>query len=414
MATRESGNVARVRYIADRRFSVKGAGEGAYRREREVLSTGSALTDLILAQFAWMDIWRRAQGDAGAACGLGPDECFYRIVATGSHWRLRAYSDQPAMAPLLVVAAPIKRPYIWDLAPSLSVVRHCLRQRLDVHLLEWMPATRDDASNGIEEYVSAVSACVAKITGGATGAEPFLIGHSLGGTLAAIFAALAPRSIRGLVLLGAPLCFQPQTSRFRDVLVSLVPAGFSDAQPFPGSLLSHMSALASPGTFVWSRLMDAAHSIADRHALETLARVERWALDAVPLPGKLVRQIVDWFYREDRFCRGTLRVGEGVVGPCTLSAPTLAVVNAADDVAPLVSVKRFTDAMPAGNARIIECPGEAGVALQHLAILIGRRAHAEVWPQIISWLGARSSIGAASPKRAAPDPQREPGAQGMP
>jgi polyhydroxyalkanoate synthase subunit PhaC len=86
-------------------------------------------------------------------------------------------------------------------------------------------------------------------------------------------------------------------------------------------------------------------------------------------------------------------------------------VNAADDVAPLVSVKRFTDAMPAGNALIIECPGEAGVALQHLAILIGRRARAEVWPQIIAWLDARSSIGAASPKRAA---QRAPGAPGMP
>jgi polyhydroxyalkanoate synthase subunit PhaC len=414
MGRPEAAMSREVRHIGDRGFSVKGTGEDSDRRERGALPTGSALTALYLAQFGWMDVWRRAQGDAGAACGLGPDECPYRIVATGSHWRLRAYSDRPAMAPLLVVAAPIKRPYIWDLAPSVSAVRHCLRQGLDVHLLEWMPATRDNASNGIDEYVSAVSECVAKIAGGTTGAEPFLIGHSLGGTLAAIFAALAPRSIRGLVLLGAPLCFQPQTSRFRDALVSLVPPGLSDVQPFPGSLLSHMSALASPGTFVWSRLMDAAHSIADRHALEILGRVERWALDEVPLPGKLVRQIVDWLYREDRFFRGTLQVGETVVGPSTLSAPTLAVVNAADDVAPLVSVKRFTDAMPAGNARIIACPGEAGVALQHLAILIGRRAHAEVWPQIVSWLGARSSIGATSPRRAAPDSRSEPGAHEMP
>src|SRR4029450_10622279 len=123
-----------VRHIGDRGFSVKGTGESSDRREREVLPTGSALTALYLAQFGWMDVWRRAQGDAGAACGLGPDECPYRIVATGSHWRLRAYSDRPAMAPLLVVAAPIKRPYIWDLAPSVSAVRHCLRQGLDVHL----------------------------------------------------------------------------------------------------------------------------------------------------------------------------------------------------------------------------------------------------------------------------------------
>jgi len=52
--------------------------------------------------------------------------------------------------------------------------------------------------------------------------------------------------------------------------------------------------------------------------------------------------------------------------------------------------------------------------LQHLAILIGRRAHAEVWPQIISWLGARSSSSVASPNHAAPVSQREPGAPGTP
>jgi pimeloyl-ACP methyl ester carboxylesterase len=37
-----------------------------------------------------------------------------------------------------------------------------------------------------------------------------LIGQSLGGTLAAIFSVWAPVSVRGLVLLGAPLCFQAE------------------------------------------------------------------------------------------------------------------------------------------------------------------------------------------------------------
>jgi hypothetical protein len=38
------------------------------------------------------------------------------------------------------------------------------------------------------------------------------------------------------------------------------------------------------------------------------------------------------------------------------------------------------------NVRIIEYPGEIGVSLQHLGILVGRQAHADVWPEIISWL----------------------------
>jgi polyhydroxyalkanoate synthase len=80
-----------------------------------------------------------------------------------------------------------------------------------------------------------------------------------------------------------------------------------------------------------------------------------------------------------------LKIGEKFVGPSTLSVPTLAVINTADDVAPLNSLKPFADAM-AENAQIIEYPGELGVCLQHLGILVGRYAQAHVWPEILSWL----------------------------
>jgi len=290
---------------------------------------------------------------------------------------------------ILIAAAPIKRPYIWDLAPSASAIGYCLRQRQRVCLLEWMPASPRNAKNGLDEYARAITECVARVSTEKGAGTPFLIGHSLGGTIAAIYATLAPESIRALVLLGAPLCFQPQTSRFRDALVSLVPPTLSEAEPFPGSLLSQMSALASPDTFIWSRLTDAIYSAADPHAMEIHARVERWTLDEVPLPGKLVHEIIEWLYRENRFCRGDLTIDGTRVGPARLSTPTLAVVNTADEVAPLASVKPFIDAMPTTHVRIIEFPGEVGVALQHLGILVGREALAQVWPQIIGWLNAR-------------------------
>jgi len=114
-----------------------------------------------------------------------------------------------------------------------------------------------------------------------------------------------------------------------------------------------MSALASPETFVWSRLTDAALSVANQAALETHARVERWALDEVPLPGKFVHQLIEWLYREDRFCRGELKIDE-VIGPQCVSAPTLAIVNTADDVAPLEAVKPFIESLATRDARIIE------------------------------------------------------------
>ena len=355
------------------------------------MAARSVTIDAALAAYGWgqfsiADTLRRAQGHAFGQFGLNPNECPYQIIASGPFWRLRDYTKRDTAQSMLIVAAPIKRPYIWDLTPAVSAIRYCLGHDLHVRLLEWLPASRTTGNNGLAEYTEAISNCVAKISGESAGVKPFLIGHSLGGTLAAIFGALAPDAIRGLVLLGAPLCFRPATSRFRDALVSLVPSGLADAEPCPGSLLSHMSALASPDTFIWSRLRDAALSVTDSHAMEIHARVERWALDEVPLPGKLVHQLIEWLYRENLFCQGALKISGTLVGPQSVSVPTLAVINTADDVAALDSVKPFIDAMPASDARIIEYPGEIGVCLQHLGLLIGRQAHAQVWPDIISWI----------------------------
>ncbi len=356
--------------------------------ERRGSSIIADLGALYRAPFMIGDILRRAQSEAIGAFGLNPQECPYRIAASGTHWHLRDYAAQPTSQSLLIVAAPIKRPYIWDLAPRVSAISRCLREGFHVYLVEWVPEAGRTQNCGLDEHAKAIAECVAMITREAAGTRPYLIGHSLGGTLAAIFSALAPASIQGLILLGAPLCFEPATSKFRDALVALLPPDISEADPFPGSLLSCMAALAAPGTFIWSRLLDAALSVTDRRALEIHALVERWSLDEVPLPGKLVHQIMQWLFRENRFCRGTLEVCGTVVGPSTLSVPTLAVVNTADEIAPLTSIKPCIDALPVTDARFIEYKGEIGVGLQHLGILVGREAHGSVWPEIVSWLRA--------------------------
>ena len=346
-------------------------------------------------QFSMVDAFRRLQGNALASFGFGPVETPYRVIASGAFWRLRDYGSGTATRPVLIVAAPIKRPYIWDLTPDVSVVRRCLAAGLHVHLLEWLPASQNTCGVGLAACSEAIAAALKAIAdaapnaGGAGSAMPVLLGHSLGGTLAGLHAAGAPSSIAGLVLLGAPLCFRPDESPFRDALVTLVPAPVADSDPYPGSILSQMSAVASPNTFVWSRWIDAALSAADRHAMDIHARVERWALDEVALPGKLVSEIVEWLYRENRFGRGILQLGEQTIGLGNLSAPTLAVVNTADAVAPVYSVSPLSEALGPEKFTILTYPGETGVALQHLGILVGREAHAEVWPKIIDWIQAR-------------------------
>lgn len=357
------------------------------------------ISPIALAPFALADIVRGAHAQAIAAFGLSPKECPYRLVASGSHWHLRDYATQSTSPSFLIVAAPIKRPYIWDLAPSVSAIRRLLQEGFHVYLLEWTQEADRRQNRGLDEHCKAISECVSIIRRQAGGKRPYLAGHSLGGTLAGIFSAVEPTSIRGLVLLGTPLCFEPATSKFRDALVALLPSDVSGTDPCPGSLLSCMATLAAPGTFIWSRLWDAALSVTDSRAMEVHALVERWSLDEVALPSKLVHHILQWLFRENRFCRGTLDVCGAVVGPSSLSVPTLAVINMADEIAPLTSIKPCVDAMPVTDARIIEYPGETGVGLQHLGVLIGRRAHARVWPEIIAWLNGHDKLRAGGSGR---------------
>jgi polyhydroxyalkanoate synthase len=346
-----------------------------------------ALVDALrLAHFAMMDRLRRAQGNALDALGLGPRECAFELISSGPHWRLRAYGGPDAAPSLIMVPAPIKRPYIWDLTPSVSAVRYCLHRGFRVYLLEWLPP-EGDGHAGLDAYAGhAIGACVATASEHASGAVPFLMGHSLGGTLAAIYCALDPQSVKGLVLLGAPLCFEEASSGFRDAVVSMISTDLSAKDVVAGSLLSQVSAAASPRAFMWSRWMDAALSWSDPATMEMHARIERWTLDEMALSGKLVSEVVRWLYGENRFYLGTLSVLARTVGPASMRLPTLAIVNTADDVAPSASVVPFINKMSIKDTRIIEYAGEVGVGLQHLGILAGRQAYARIWPQIIAWL----------------------------
>jgi hypothetical protein len=118
----------------------------------------TALDAIRRAPFGIADILRRVQGDAVAAFGLGPTECPHQIVASGPNWRLRDYGHHETSHSLLIVAAPIKRPYIWDLTPSASAISYCQREGSHVHLLEWMPASYRTSNNGLDECARAISA----------------------------------------------------------------------------------------------------------------------------------------------------------------------------------------------------------------------------------------------------------------
>jgi polyhydroxyalkanoate synthase len=347
--------------------------------------------------FQMLDALRRQRGALLDAVGWGPQESAYRIIAEQPGMRVRAYQGPGGEAPqpgpaLLIVQAPFKRCYIWDLHPDVSVVRRCRKSGLQVFLLEWRePAPGEDF--GLADYAEAFPlAAVGAICAASAPGSVTVAGHSLGGTFAAIFAALHPERVRDLWLIDAPVVFAAAAGdRLAATLQWMDLGWFAGAagDPVAGSLINALAAAALPDEFLWRPAADLLASSWDANRRRLHAQVLRWTLDEFPLPRRLFMDVAEQLYRQDCFHKGTLRIRSKSVGLADLRTSIAAVLNPASAVVPAALVEEGLRLARAPSVRIISYEPDAGCAIQHVGPLVSPRAHAHIWPELIqrAWSG---------------------------
>jgi polyhydroxyalkanoate synthase len=336
------------------------------------------------ASFAVADEMRRWYGRA-LDLWLARSETPFRLVLERPGVKLRFYGQAGDRPYLLIVPAPIKKPYVWDLTQHVSVVRRCLEASLGAYVLEWTETPPDERDIGIATYANRL------ILEGveAIGEPVVLVGHSLGGTFAAIFASLYPDRVRAIVLLEAPVSFAGDTGAIA-ALIRKIPctAALREVGSYPGVVLNALSVTASPESFVWWRWRDRIASLADPEALRTHFLVERWTFDESAMPGGLFADLVE-LYHKDHFMRGTLDAGGRTAAARNVTSPVLAVVDPESDLVPPSSVMPFLDTLPIRNWTLLHYEGDTGIALRHVGVLVGRNAHRILWPDILAWVSTR-------------------------
>jgi polyhydroxyalkanoate synthase len=340
--------------------------------------------------FTGLDHLRQAQARFLDALGYGPEPEPSWIVAEMPGMRLRAYgSGDGAGPPIILVPAPIKRAAIFDLAPRASVVRRCCEAGRAVFLLEWADPAGPSAEYGLSDYADRLLTEARRAAALSAGQDrAVLVGHSLGGTLAAIHAACRPEGVAALVLLEAPLIFDPSIDAFAPWLRTPPAARrlLAGAGTVPGSELSLAAVAAAPEVFLWHRWGDALASLSDPERHELHLRVMRWALDEIALPGPLLRDVLERLYRENRLRDGRLEISGRAVGLKGIEAPIMAVVESESRVVPRGDVLPALERTSSARRQWLTYDSEPGVALAHVGVLVGADAHRRLWPRLLAWI----------------------------
>ena len=216
------------------------------------------------------------------------------------------------------------------------------------------------------------------------------MGHSLGGTFAAIFAALRPHLVNRLGLIDAPLAFGASGGPITQAVAQAPHARritMAVGNPVAGSAIDLFSVGAVPEAFVLQRWVDLLASLPSPEALMLHLRVMRWTLDEMPLPDGLFVDVAEELYRRDRFRCGGLAFGPEIASLDRLTTPVVAVVNPGGRVVPPESLLAGLRQAPTTAVQVLRHEPDRGPALQHLGPLVAPAAHRVLWPRILDGLG---------------------------
>jgi len=324
------------------------------------------------------------------------------VVHQSHAFDLRRYepAERRHATPVLLTYALVNRPYVLDLQPDRSVLRRLLESGFAVYLIDWAEPGRLDATLGLADYVRRfLDDCVTATLADAGTGDLHLLGYCMGGTMAAMYAAIEDDPLRSLTCMAAPIAFDGTGGVLETWATRLEPAALVEAcGNVPGELLAGSFAMLEPVAHTVGKLVTLYERADDPAFVETFLRMERWIWDGVDVPGAVFREFLEELYRDDALLEGSVALRGDPVDLAAIDVPALHLVGEDDHLVPPASSRPLADAIGHDDQRILSAP------VGHIGLSVSRTAHETVWPAVTDWLAARSDpAGGAGETRTAPD-----------
>jgi polyhydroxyalkanoate synthase len=318
--------------------------------------------------------------------GVTPSE----VVYEDGHVRLLRYlNGKPRHAPpLLFVFALVNRPYILDLKPDRSVVRHFVDRGFDTYLVDWGVPTPADRHLRLEDYIDGYLRSIVDLLCERHQAPSIsVLGYCMGGAMSSMFAALYPQRVRNLILMAAGIDFSSKDallSRWTDQKYFDVDKLIDTCGNCPAEFLQSAFLMLKPVQNLIEKPINFFERLDDDDYVDNYFAMEGWLNDNIPVPGEVFRRFVKDLYQRNLLAQNQLRVGRRVVNLRQITCPVLNLMATQDDLVPCSQSAAFNDLVGSTDRQAITFP--AG----HIGLAVGSKAQRELWPKVCDWLARRS------------------------
>jgi polyhydroxyalkanoate synthase len=326
---------------------------------------------------------------AQADTGQTPKE----VVWTKNKAKLYRYepsAEKKHPVPILMVYALINRPYVLDLLPGNSFIEYLVDQGFDVYLLDWGVPGDEDEDLSFDDYVLDYLRPATKGVLRTSRVEEYtLFGYCMGGTMAAMYAALFPNdSLKNLVLLTAPIDFTPEKIGLLGLWTNekyldpdLLVESFGNV---PSEIIDSAMQMLKPVTNYVGTYAHMWECILEEKPMETWKAMNKWISDGTPFPGAAFKQWIRDFYQQNKLVKGEIKLRERSVDLFEITCPLLNIAAEQDHICPLPQAEPTTDLVSSEDKEFLV------LAAGHVGLLTGRSAKKDLWPKLGSWLEERS------------------------
>ena len=305
-----------------------------------------------------------------------------------SLWRYR--SDQRRFVPPVVIfLGLVSRSYIFDLRPESSYVARLRDAGFDVYLIDWGVPDEADAGHTLDVYVDDYLVRALEAVRADSGhSELSLVAYCMGAALALLLLGSGREvHVRNLVAITPPVDFRyvPTTAEpVADGRITPDDLIDPDTGLVPASLVSAFTRMRQPTMDIrqyinlWDNLWR------DEQQVEGMLALSRWAGDNVPVPGELLRQVIDEYLRGNALFENRARIAGRPVRLDSITISVLIVTADRDELVTPDCSRPLAGLLGSSDVEQLRVPGG------HVGLIAGRRGTEYTFPRICDWLERHS------------------------